>query len=223
MKNSKKALTLIFLFLFVSGTLFASRALVKKLETYCGSKIILQRIKKLINWAQRSGFIKQRFYDRIREGMLRNASCRIILRVLQKEYQIQIQAKSLLHGTDCDCRDIRVLIINFLYLKLKPGMLHILVKNYRKNKSRIFLARAGYFLLYMKKAGWKEFEVLPLAVIIIKNDIDKGRIESIKRLLLHSRDIKIKRRKAVSIVLKGIKSNKSHRRIMNVLNESRLF
>jgi hypothetical protein len=184
---------------------------------------ITGQIRYLIQKAKSAGLYLPGFYGRIREGILRDVDCGLILHVIRKEYELQSKAFAILQQAACFTQQSHRVLTSLLYLKLSPFVVSELVAVYKKDCRLIFLGSAGNFISYMKKIGWKDNLLLPLGKLIISSQLSSDSIKKIKQLLLYGRDLRLKQSMAIGIVVKGFQKGDSLRRIRHQLQENKNF
>lgn len=192
-------------------------------DDYCRDPASNREIRALLARASAHGLLLKRFENRLGEGMLKRIPCARLLQALRLEYDRQGRAVRLLGAGQKVDREVLDLVTDFISLGLDEPVVTALLAEYRSRKSRLHLARAGDFLARVRPAGWTAGQALPVARIIIRQQLDKERVALALRLLQYGRELRVDKAAIVRTVSGGLAGGASRRRMEQGLEERRPF
>ena len=173
--------------------------------------------------AKRFGLPVDYLETRINEGLLRKIPCPRLVLVLQREYAILGETRTLL-GSIHDTSDATLVLFSKLRSSgLEQASLISLIAVFGQTRNPGMTAAAGLFLLSMKELNWSETQVLPLASLIAASAWNSEQRETIKQLLLYGASLDIERHQTIELVRGGLARGRSFHQIRRDLLDRKPF
>ena len=213
----------VFLFFFCSAVSEAADPAVSGLDKYCADKAVRIRISRFLRKARGEGMVYRRFVNLVNEGMLKRVPCAKLLNAVEREYLFQRSASDLLRKCGCSRMEAADLVTSLLQLGLKKRVLPVLLLEYKRNGRISALAAGGNLLVRMRRYGWREVILVPVAAAVTRRDISGGKISAVIRLLHLGVRLRLKRKTAAAIIASGLLSGGTFRSIRRQLRERRPF
>jgi len=182
-----------------------------------------EKLLAILETAKRAGLPVDYLETRINEGLLRKIPCPRLVQVLEQEYAILGETRTLL-GSIHDTSDATLVLFSKLRSSgLERTSLISLIAVFGQTRNPGMTAAAGLFLLSMKELNWSEDQILPLASLIAASSWNSEQRESIKQILLYGASLDIERHQTVELVRNGLARGRSFHQIRRDLLDRKPF